>query len=258
MGGLAEGRVPVDESEGFREDYGVEAGRIWAGLHCLLKDVNLFRSVSDSPIFIMSKGSPAFYMPSGISVSEYIERSRAPVLFAALRSSAFSCPRCVIELYRHWEQKDQRSVTMKDHIGDGERLQRTRKKFSSSHNRWRKKFLKNSGTCVSCGAAEELELAHITPVEEFFYSYRKGRRLRHPSAKYLGVELSYREDNLRILCRRCHDAQTMNWGLYFAVEKPGEFVEMIHRKHTVMDIFESVIKKRGWRSAEDLQQTKLF
>lgn len=228
----------------------------------LYRDVKRFRTVTSSPLVLSGGKLVTFYQPhmqaSG-KLDEYMKSVSSSLYFSILHGTLLECPKCLVSIYGFWEADHEGSRIMKDHVGNLDRLQKMRKAFSSVHNRWRKDFLKSSGSrCKVCGHAEDLELAHITPVEDFFYMYRKGRRLRHPSAKYLGVEFSYRNDNLMILCTRCHDAQTMKWPLFYAIEDPEKFLDLLHRRHEVLDLFEEIMEKRGWRTAEDLHQQKLF
>lgn len=229
----------------------------------LMRDALKFLINTHSPCLIIGHDTPVFYVPKEKGRTELIPYvhniSASAIYFASLKSRKLNCPRCIVELYSSWKSETNRSLRITDYVGDTEKLQKTRKAFSTAHNRWRRKLLKSSGgRCSVCGDKNDPELAHITPVEDFFYLYRKGRRLRYPTARYLGVEHSYREDNLTILCRRCHDAQTMSWGPVYAIADPDNYMELLHRKHEVTDLFESVIRKRNWSSADDLQQRRLF
>ena len=262
----------MDKKQGSQECTGMENISLLAGnggkdLHqnmrvYLYRDLLRFRTCSDSPAIIVNKASIPAYLPLSLQpgrVSSYIDEISEALYFLSFHASKVGCPECFSNLFSFWNPGRTGVRTMKDHVGDPEKLQKMRGLFSSGHNRWRKRFLESFGSqCRACGEGDGLELAHITPVEDFFYRYRKGRRLRYPGAKYLGVEYSYRGDNLVILCARCHDAQTMYWGIHTALEEPVMFLEKFHRRHKVLGLFEEIIEQRGWRSAEDLYQKKLF
>lgn len=239
-----------------------EADILEKGRVRLYRDILHIRNNSASPAIIINGSSNPVYLPNSFSLADYEEYADSvseAIYFSTLHGNRVKCPRCLTTLFSFWENEQPGARVMADHIGNQDRLQEMRKSFSSSHIKWRKKFLELDGRkCRACGSTKELELAHITSVEDFFYSYRKGRRLRFPMAKYLGVEHSYRDDNLVMLCSRCHDAQTMNWGIHQALENPVEFLEMLHRRHEVLGMFEKTIEKRGWRTAENLNQKTLF
>lgn len=235
------------------------------GLYSLEKHLRIMgelislRRMTGSPALIIVGWSPPMVIPAGVypdNVHDYLENLVRPVFFLSEASSRISCIRCVYEIYDYWRPRKQRSIN--ERISIRETLRSARESFSTQHNRWRSRMIKNTGYCSCCGTAEDLELAHITPVEEFFYKYGRRRILRHPTLKHRGIELSYRDDNLLLLCRTCHDAQTLGWGIWHAHENPETFLELMHRRHRVLDMFEEIIGKRGWRSAEDLQQTRLF
>lgn len=217
--------------------------------------------LSDSPGLIIGKESPVVYVPGGLGPEQeaaYFGDVIRAVYFTSKYASEMKCTECLVGVYRYWGGGRKRTRSIGDRAGNMTRLGEYRRSFSTEHNRWRRKFMGASGRCASCGSAENLELAHITGVEDFFYRYGKKRTLRYPFLKYKGVETSYRRDNLILLCSECHDAQTLGWSLWYALERPKEFLELMHRRHRVLGIFEGIIEKRGWRTAEDLFQAKLF
>ncbi|HKJ96680.1 MAG TPA: hypothetical protein VJ944_02930 [Thermoplasmataceae archaeon] len=251
-----------NRSENVLPPYDLEIESSLTGRVNLLRNALKFKTVSGSPCIVYGHDHPILYIPADTvreDLPGYIGTVSKSLYFLAINGGKISCPKCLTILSSQFSSAQSGSRTVKDYVGDPELLQRTRHRYSSSHNRWRRNLLKSSGnSCSVCSDSENLELAHITSVEDFFYRYKKGRWLRYPNAKYLGVEYSYREDNLSILCRRCHDAQTASWDLLCALDEPDKFLEVIHRKHKVTDLFENIMERRGWRSAEDLFQSRLF
>lgn len=228
----------------------------------VLREIMSFRPARKTPGILMLKGSPTLLLTSPVGNADSdtgrLMNSYA-FFFSAINGRYIRCGRCLLELQSYWSLEGRSYPTIRDAIGDSDMLRQARMRFSSAHNRWRKKFMKEAeGKCRICGDGEKLELAHITGVEDFFYRYGRERSLRFPGARNLGVEHSYREDNLVVLCRRCHDAQTLGWSIQSALEDPSGFGDLMHRRHHVMDLFEAVIEKRGWRTADDLFQARLF
>ncbi len=223
---------------------------------------DFYRHVSscDSPGIVLLNG-PVIYIPERSKNGDYsklLAFLSKPLVFTASHGRLLTCARCISDIHHTWTGSQEGGRSMKDHIGDADLLRKARAAFSYRHNKWRKSFMDRvEGKCEICGSDSGLELAHVTGVEEFFYTYHRGRRLRFPGMKYLGVEKSYRDDNLLMLCSRCHDAQTMNWSPVSAMEQPCLYLDLLHRRHQVLDRFEAIIQKRGWSSADDLTQAKL-
>ncbi len=225
------------------------------------RDVLKFMGLSNSPGIIFGANKHILYLKRNAAAEnlyEYLDEVSMAFYFSTLHGSMLNCVRCINEIFGEWSGNVGKGKIITDHVRDNDGLGKSRAAYASNHNRWRKSFLVQSkGQCSTCGTTSDLELAHITPVEDFFYNYHKGRRLRYPTLKFRGVEKSYRNDNLMVLCKRCHDAQTMSWGIEYALDNPEDFLELIHRRHIVLDAFEQIINQRGWRTAEDLHQQKL-
>lgn len=231
------------------------------GLTSLLMDIISTRRMNSSPALLMSETHSAVYVPhdGGLDESfQFIKNLRQASYFLILYSYRFQCVECLITVQDILTPREERLVTIKDKTGFSRSLQNYRKAYSSEHNKWRKRVMKSQGeSCGACGSENDLELAHITGVEDFYYRYGKSRKLRYPTARYKGVEYSYREDNLVMLCRKCHDAQTMSWGILAALFNPDDFLDLVHRKHRVDTVFSNKIKNRKWVEAEDLYQYRL-
>lgn len=226
------------------------------------RDAHRFYMFSRGPGIVISNRSVPVFIPDvsrSSGFDSFVHDQWRGIIFSALHGQSIGCVKCLMELFSQWRGETDRIRSMPDLVRDSDQLGKSRKAFSSNHIKWRKNFLMERGSaCEICGDADTLELAHITSVEDFFYRYHKGRKLRYPSLKYLGVERSYRKDNLMILCTKCHDAQTMSWDILYALMRPAEFIDLLHRKHQVLDRFSSVMDRRGWQTAEDLYQSKLI
>jgi hypothetical protein len=120
--------------------------------------------------------------------------------------------------------------------------------------------------CRACGAAGELQVAHITSLRAFCF------QLGWNAAS---VAASYRLDNVLLLCKPCHGAQTLGanridwtaatlakasrdsfeWNC--AANRFGRWgikcAEDAHqRRRDVVSLFGKLQRRRGWLSAIDL------
>ena len=126
--------------------------------------------------------------------------------------------------------------------------------------RWRRKILKRDRRrCCICEKEDRLELAHITSVDTFLESAHKisGRPLTF-AANYLEYPLrclkkalrqSYRDDNLVMLCQRCHyiQGQHMPCGIFVGMRQRA-FARRVGRNNLarVLGFLAGFVKARGW------------
>jgi hypothetical protein len=125
---------------------------------------------------------------------------------------------------------------------------------------------RDGAACAACASRGELQVAHITSARAFCYSMVWTQDT---------IRASYRMDNLVLLCKPCHGAQTMGanriawtaWQLRTASPDSFEYRcalnrigkhgiescdEADRRRRAVASVFGKIQRRRGWLSAIDL------
>lgn len=111
-------------------------------------------------------------------------------------------------------------------------------------------------SCTDCTEGHGLQLAHITAVLIFAEAVQPPDRETLEAA----VRLSYRTDNLVLLCPSCHAAEGklhIGWRTSDAIENREEWAfQRICRSNLIADYYRCRVKERGWISPSQLPEVR--